>query len=821
MKARFTKRIREMRVKRIWLWAGVVALFVSFGARSQPVPGAYAWEEFSKRIKASEKVEPLGPNLAGEVVSLSNGGLSFAATDVSLPGNNSLKVEFRRTYSVFSRKDYGDLGMLADWLVDLPSISAVFAPNWVLGLNDSTNRCSQDLIPRVDAPFRQEDYWQGIQINIPGVDSGELLWTLPGTQKPADGAVYYWLTNARTHVSCLPSIKNPGTGQGVGQGFLARTPDGTRYWFDWMGQTREPATTIVETDTAKNRTPRTLARKKNYLYVTRVEDRFGNYVTYTYTNSWNEPGKLARIEANDGRFLSMAYTGETISSVTDGARTWNYGYQTTASGRNSLSTVTLPDSSSWGINLSEFTSAEIKYYEFPPVGEVLRTCFDNEVPLNVNTNFVGSITHPAGAKVEFTVNSQEHGRSWVPVNCRNFKTTFTSGPNKGADNFEGDDINIYATRAYSLTLAQKKITGPGLAEAIWTYSYEPNALSMYFYPGTSYRWPICDVASGIDCSQPPCTNDNCATYSITTVSGPGEWKRYRHGNTYRYNEGKLLQVETGTGPTGVLRTERYSYDLSRVDQVYPARFGRSLRLEGEGFASEYHRPGLETEILQQGKSFKRLIDLHDKVARPTQVTSVSSAEPGNPPVPPSISTPILTAPATAVAAEFHSLSWASVANAVLYVLERSIDNGSYATVYSGNSLSTELTFAGASTLRYRLRACGSFGQCSAYSAVKTVTVSAPINLGAPVLNAPTTGYLSNAFLVTWTPVSNADKYILEWREGSSGSFTTAYVGTISEATVAKSLPMTVFFRVKACDATTNCGLYSNVDSTQVVDQQEP
>ena len=167
-------------MKTLQRWVNVLCLWGCAAAWGQNAPGPYAWEEFSKRIQSSEKVQPLGPNFAGEQISLSNGGLSFAATDVSLPGNNALKVEFRRTYNVFSRKDYGDLGMLADWLVDLPSISGVFAPNWVVGVAHSTDRCTDGSPPRLaDTIFDVEDVWQGLQLNIPGVSSAELLRTAP------------------------------------------------------------------------------------------------------------------------------------------------------------------------------------------------------------------------------------------------------------------------------------------------------------------------------------------------------------------------------------------------------------------------------------------------------------------------------------------------------------------------------------------------------------------------------------------------------------------------------------------------------------------
>lgn len=356
---------------------GAAAFFISIAAQAQDASSQYTWEEFSKRIKASEAVSPLGPNFSGELVQLSNGALSFSVTDVSLPGNNSLPVEFTRTYSAFNRKGYGNLGMLADWTVGAPSISAVFAPDWLLGPSKTANRCSIGDLPSQSFPFKVSDYWQGLQIDLSGSGGGQLLRASEKTIRPQDGATYHWVTSDQVLVTCLPAIKNGG-----GEGFLAVTADGVRYWFDWMGQTPEPLSAAVITYPSGERLRHTLTRKKNFLYATRVEDRHGNYVTYTYTNAWNSPGKLTKILASDGRELNFSYSGEVISAISDGTRTWMYEYGPTITGRNVLTKVTLPDASSWKLNLAELTNATINYYEYVPAGEILRTCTENARPLN-------------------------------------------------------------------------------------------------------------------------------------------------------------------------------------------------------------------------------------------------------------------------------------------------------------------------------------------------------------------------------------------------------------------------------------------------------
>ena len=64
---------------------------------------------------------------------------------------------------------------------------------------------------------------------------GTLLQVASGAYLPGSGGPYHWMTTGQAYVSCLPSIQN-----GTGEGFLAITPDGTTYRFDWMAQRRPP-----------------------------------------------------------------------------------------------------------------------------------------------------------------------------------------------------------------------------------------------------------------------------------------------------------------------------------------------------------------------------------------------------------------------------------------------------------------------------------------------------------------------------------------------------------------------------------------------------
>ncbi len=245
------------------------------------------WEELDKRVNASEIIAPSGNDLFGDRVGLEHGDLSFSNTDVSLPGNNALPVAITRTLTVNVRRGYRNDSMAADWELDLPSISGVFAPDWVV-VSGSTNRCAVTSTLSASPPnvtsnttFLPWDYWQGLTLNIPGGGGGELLLIDSASPRPTTGGPYYWVTSGLTAVSCLPTISN-----GSGQGFLAITTDGTKYWFNWMAQYYEP---VLKKTSEGSSTTGTLNRRRNVLYATRVEDRFGNSVTYTYTNAANQP----------------------------------------------------------------------------------------------------------------------------------------------------------------------------------------------------------------------------------------------------------------------------------------------------------------------------------------------------------------------------------------------------------------------------------------------------------------------------------------------------------------------------------------------------
>lgn len=555
--------------------------------------GKSPWEEYDKLINARKSVTALGPDLFGDHVDLQTGTLSFSATDVSIPGNSKLPVAFTRSFTVSNRKGYYSHDLpLGDWNLDVPRLSGVFAANW------HDQRCSIANPPAVfagDRYFQADEFWQGNQADMPG--GGRMLRVISGNVIPTTGGPYLWMTSGNTYFSCLATIKN-----GTGQGFLAVTADGTKYWFDWMVRYEEPS---LDSKT-QNGLRIYLARRKNVLYATRVEDRFGNWVTYTYTGS-----KLTAINSNDGRQLTIGYNANGyVDTVSDGTHSWTYQYTYPTSTTGTLNAVIQPDTSKWSIDFAALADAQFRYHKSLEPQDPWRDCF-NPGDLQIDEDVTGIITHPSGAVGQFTVSVERHGRSNVPALCGNYSTP-SNDPN--------DDVAYYPINWDSYSLVSKTVSGPGLTTATWTYSYG-SAVS-WFYPASGGGLPVCGSSSG--CQQPTCTSDACAGTDVTMVTGPdSHYTRYTFGNSYRYNEGKLLKVEEGS-TTAILRTTSKAYNLAQSGQPFPTPAGTDPQSRGDGFTSEYLRPQSSNVVAQDGVNFSSTVSSFDSFARPLSTTKSSS-----------------------------------------------------------------------------------------------------------------------------------------------------------------------------------------------------
>lgn len=561
----------------------VAAALVLWGLATGALASKEPWEEYEKIAGQAQEVSPHGPTVFGDSINLQNGALSFSATDVSLRGNNALRVEITRTFATKTRSHFSH-GLpgsgrnlldapMGDWEIDLPNIGGVFALstgwNTVAGkrctITNANLAGAQSVIVGTQT-FQGHEIWQGTRINLPGRGSKALQLRTQTLPQPS-GQTAYWITSDWTSVSCLSSTAN-----GTGEGFLAMDSDGNKYRFDWMA-------VASEQQLAKPRLPpyhtgyEILDRGHYALYATRVEDRFGNWVTYTYSNAANAPVKLDSIESSDGRVITLTYTSGRVSSVSAHGRSWSYGYNSTD---GSLTSVTLPDSSTWTIDLTDFQNLLIEYEQPGDPNDPWHACDDPGAI--VSHTYVGTVKHPSGATGTFTVKPTRFVKDGIDfeTNC------FTADPDT-----TNDDTAFYPMAWDSFAVTSKSVSGPGLAQATWNYAY--------------------------------------AVGRSTVVTGPSEYAKYTYGNVFHSNEGKLLKVERGASASQILSVQDLGYELAQSGQAFPTPIGQTGHRKDPDFGEEYLRPQKQSVFTRQGQTFSNVVNTFDSFARPLSVTRSSNS----------------------------------------------------------------------------------------------------------------------------------------------------------------------------------------------------
>jgi RHS repeat-associated protein len=527
-------------------------------------------------IRSGETVEALGPNLMGDSVNEYSGGLEFSHTDVSLPGNNALPVAVGRHLATGTRQTTLGTGLFGDWDLEIPHLRTIAAqaqPNWYGGGLNTPNlyRCSQFLSPPWSSVVSGGKsvsvypyiFWDGYRMYIPGAGDQTMLSRYPSQTteqgpanpiQPTDGGVYPVLTKQNWQISCLPTLDS-GTG---GEGFLARSPDGTRYQFDHLAVRAYPQQKLSFSTGAGY-----LPRVEVWVLPTLITDRFGNWVRYTYGSA--DGWRVASITSSDGRVISFTYNGNgnRIQSVNDGTRTWSYGY----SGNGTLQTVTLPDASRWQFALDAL--------ETDPFSSPDPEC-DTESGWGGTLDYtalMGTMTHPSGATGSFTLKMTAHGRSDVPGT-----QTSCSTPT----------ANLVSRYFASRSLSSKTLSGPGMPTMTWLYAYGPA------------------VGSFAPCS-------GCVNTKTVTITDPlSNITVNTYGTQYGINEGLLLNSAEGFTANGSLRGTGLAYQPANAGP-YPAKVGY---LSGSADSmSRIYTPQSQQVISQQGVTFTNVVTQFDAYAR--------------------------------------------------------------------------------------------------------------------------------------------------------------------------------------------------------------
>lgn len=587
-----------------------VFLCLSLLSMKQAVAAVTPEDEFSTRIRTSQAIRPIGDQPFGEVVNLYNGSISFRQIDIEQAGVG-LPIQLVRTFDPDGeyKKDNRDARAFGDWRLELPSIQTITVPEESFFTG---SRCTEfNKAPQVTfsaknhynaVTFLPEHWWGGYKLVIPGMGLQDLLkrdssnGNVPQIADAAGGLKNFSIvTKSNWVVACLPKLSNETSGRGYkdkwGEGFLVLSPEGTKYWMDWLIY-REYADIMPA---ASNPANAKVVRQMAVMLTTRVEDRFGNSLVYHYDDS----GNLLDIQSSDGRSLALTYedwggwhsssisqsnyrriTSATLRASDTASRTWTYSYTNSADYDGHLKSVTLPDGSSWSIDFSKFyqSHGSLTYIECDPHLSTGPDVFDV------------SVRNPSGLIGIFSISAITRGRSYAPYDCR----PHFSGVAKN---------NLMVPNLYSvLSVAAKKISGPGITDQVWKYSYS----------GPNNSWSK-------DC------DSGCIATVWTDAELPnGSVTRYTFSNRFDYTESQLLQADTYVKNQGstILHSELYAYSQPKTGP-WPSLVGDVLVGNLNSAQIGTLSPVYKKIISQDGINYNYSVIDFDRFARPLTLSRVS------------------------------------------------------------------------------------------------------------------------------------------------------------------------------------------------------
>ncbi|UFU10609.1 hypothetical protein LRM40_02555 [Ideonella dechloratans] len=526
------------------------------------------FEEQGELKRGSRSITVLGPDLAGDKIDLYTGAVTLTRTDIDIPGNNTLPVSWGMRFALGPRLHHWDPEIPRIWGTYASGKTVVSPTGWVGIDGSSTARCSKFSGPPVvmqrqtQGSVDPDEYWSGHHLYVPGqVDELLLGRGTQNTFQPTTGS-YPVVTKSHWQLSCITLA--PGS---ESEGFIALSPSGTQYRFDHLVSRGYDAIQGLEGTTP---------RQEIWILPSKVTDRFGNTVTYTYDGT--DPWKVTNILASDGRELRFiyqtdgSYTVTAYSTTTALQRTWSYS----ADGM----TVTLPDQTQWQYNLQ--AAANGKPYFYPAAG-----CGSNDVWTNGTLSpgpKTSTVTTPSGATVSFTMDWVAHGTSGLASSA-----SYNPCPLRNAT--LPSPTPIYG----AWSLKTKTITGPGMGSgASWNYSWSVPEGTWYCGAG--------------------CTG----TKTVTVTDPEGNATRYTFNNIFE-KDGELVKLEEGVSGSTALRTTVNTYYSPNVAT------GDSGQWNGH-FLGWTIRALQKRVITQQDKvfTFEASTADFDAVGRPTKVTRSST-----------------------------------------------------------------------------------------------------------------------------------------------------------------------------------------------------
>ena len=333
-------------------------------------------------------------NDVGDYYNVTSGTVQFRRKDISIPGNSELEVAYSLTYETSFPDYFG-------WTEDVPRIEISSGVgsyggentplSWLNGQSCSGSQHAYNGIPiDVLGDVGSYIYHDRAKLIIPSLKINSYLLVNNGFLAK-DVIKYPYVTTNNWRFECFNSTN---TGE---EGFKAVSPEGIAYYFDHKAKyirnlkgvaPQTPFSAIIDSSVAAH-----IKKVPKALFVSKIEDRFGNWVKYEYDAS-----NISRIFSNDGRNISVKKDNKGSSVYSEG-KMWRYDILNKGSGtstgnnRNDL-IVTQPDGQQWKYELDISETISTSNSDGDPI------CSRQFKP-NHSTMQPMKVTSPYGAITEF------------------------------------------------------------------------------------------------------------------------------------------------------------------------------------------------------------------------------------------------------------------------------------------------------------------------------------------------------------------------------------------------------------------------------------
>ncbi|MCG7542542.1 RHS repeat-associated core domain-containing protein [Pseudoalteromonas sp. OF7H-1] len=356
----------------------------------------------SDSVNNALTVSPYGDGMFNERIDMASGGVSFFNDEINLPGNFDLPMSINYRYDTnypFYRGWYVDTARISYTFVSSTEDTSTLPESW-----RNKKFCSQELKSnRSEVRFLEALQVSGnFEINIPGQIQSLLVKNEDKWGKSK--SEYPYITKDNWIISCYL--------EGGSEGFVAHSPAGDKYYF-----------TDFSISTTLNEWGQIIDSSRDVVYwqyradlkLTRVEDKFGNWINYSYSP--------LKITASDGRVLEAEKGGDESNrknvqnstvvrgyneSSPDEKKEWTIVNYKSKSWRDPLETeFFLPSGRSWKYKLN--------YVDAEPADLALAS--GEEVEFRIGCGLVNlskqtlTVKHPSNAVANFYV--QQRGDSSV------------------------------------------------------------------------------------------------------------------------------------------------------------------------------------------------------------------------------------------------------------------------------------------------------------------------------------------------------------------------------------------------------------------------